>query len=114
MEVRSEPQGFDMDENSTAPIYNPEIKGRYDDDEEQDGDDIQEQPIYYQIPESGNYYNEKPSERDREKESLMNGINPMIWMVIVFVAFILGFFMGMGSGGKGGQAPIILAPRGNM
>jgi hypothetical protein len=46
---------------------------------------------------------------------LMNNINPLVWMVIVFVAFILGFFMGMGSGGgKGGQAPIILAPRGNM
>jgi len=38
----------------------------------------------------------------------------LVWMVIVFIGFILGFFMGMGSGGKGGSqaAPIILTTSG--
>jgi hypothetical protein len=45
----------------------------------------------------------------QQTDTIFNSISPLVWMVIVFIGFILGFFMGMGSGGKGGSqaAPII-------
>lgn len=108
MEVNVDvPQGFDMDEDNTHE-YNPDME-RFEDEEEDIPMQRRQQPIYYEMPEYS-----KPQQNETGG-GLINNINPLVWMVIVFVAFILGFFMGMGSGGKGGShAPIILAPRGNM
>jgi hypothetical protein len=103
------PQGFDMDEDNTH-TYSPDAE-RFEDEEDEEPMHNQ-QPIYYEMPE---YPKQQMNMGQESGGGLMNNINPLVWMVIVFVAFILGFFMGMGSGGgKGGQAPIILAPRGNM
>jgi len=112
MEVNVDvPKGFDNDEDH-AHIYNPDME-RFEDEEQEEEPPRHQQPIYYEVPERYESYKERENRQDGG--SLMNNINPLVWMVIVFVAFILGFFMGMGSGGKGGsQAPIILAPRGNM
>lgn len=102
------PQGFDMDEDNTH-AYNPDVE-RFE-DEEEEMPMHSRQPIYYEMPD---YPKQQPATGQDVTGGLMNNINPLVWMVIVFVAFILGFFMGMGSGGGKGQAPIILAPRGNM
>jgi len=107
------PQGFDLDDGHGAAVYknNPEgPQPQYEDDGGSDIDEDNVQPIYYHVPPA----TQAPSSPPPPQDSMFNNVNPVIWMVIIFVAFILGFFMGMGSGGKGGQSPIILAPRGNM
>ena len=103
------PQGFDMDDGNSAPVA--PVPQYEDDNESEMEEDIQ--PIYYHVPNNNNNTNSQPPPPPVQ-DSMFNNVNPVIWMVVIFVAFILGFFMGMGSGGKGGQAPIILAPRGNM
>jgi len=117
MEVAVEsniPQGFNMDEGNSAPIYRPnEIPMETLNQEEQEEEEPQ--PIYYEVPmpKQQEYRQpEYPTPQSPPQQSFMNNINPIIWMVIIFVAFILGFFMGMGASGRnngGGQAaPIIL------
>ena len=115
------PQGFDMDSGAAAPIYRPNIADlRQEEVEEEEEQQMNEdvQPIYYEVP--------MPKQQDhrqeiiyqhappQQPENILNNISPLIWMVIVFIGFILGFFMGMGSGGKGGSqaAPIILTTSG--
>ena len=113
---RNIPQGFDMDDGNAAPIYRPnDIPPDAEDPEETEEDQVQ--PIYYEIPMPKHQehrpeiiYQQAPPQQD----TIFSGISPLVWMVIIFVAFILGFFMGMGSGGKGGSqaAPIILTTSG--
>lgn len=122
MEVAVEsniPQGFDMDDGNAAPIYRPNIPDlrQVDEEEQEDQDDEQVQPIYYEVPmpkqerQPEIIYQQAPPQ---QTETIFNSISPLVWMVIVFIGFILGFFMGMGSGGKGGSqaAPIILTTSG--
>ena len=112
--VESIPQGFDMDDGGAAPIYRPDIQV---DQEPEQQEEEQVQPIYYEIPmpkQQEQHHQEiyhhppPPSQQD----TMFSGISPLVWMVIIFVAFILGFFMGMGAGGRnsgpGQAAPIIL------
>jgi len=110
------PQGFDMDDGGAAPIYRPnDIPMEREAPEESEEDQVQ--PIYYEIPMPKHqersqpeviYQQAPPSHQD----TMFSGISPLVWMVIIFVAFILGFFMGMGAGGRnngpGQAAPIIL------
>ena len=117
MEVAVEsniPQGFDMDDGGAAPIYRPDINVEQEPQEQQEEEQVQ--PIYYEIPmpkqqeqHHQEIYNPPPTPH---QENIFNGISPLVWMVIIFVAFILGFFMGMGAGGRnvgpGQAAPIIL------
>jgi len=123
MEVAVEsniPQGFDMDDGNAAPIYRPNIPDlrQVDEEEQEDRDDEQVQPIYYEIPmpkqerQPEIIYQQMP--QPQNSDTIFNSISPLVWMVIVFIGFILGFFMGMGSGGKGGSqaAPIILTTSG--
>ena len=122
MEVAVEsniPQGFDTDDGNAAPIYRPTIPDlrQVDEEEQEQQDDEPVQPIYYEVPmpkqerQPEIIYQQAPPQ---QTETIFNGISPLIWMVIVFIGFILGFFMGMGSGGKGGSqaAPIILTTSG--
>ena len=107
------PQGFDMDDGGAAPIYRPDIQVEQEPDQQEDE---QVQPIYYEIPMPKQqeqhhqeiYHHPPPPQQD----TIFSGISPLVWMVIIFVAFILGFFMGMGAGGRnngpGQAAPIIL------
>ena len=117
MEVAVEsniPQGFDMDDGGAAPIYRPDIQIEQEPEQQEEE---QVQPIYYEIPmpkqerQPEIVYQQPPPP---SQDTIFSGISPLIWMVIIFVAFILGFFMGMGSGGKGGSqaAPIILTTSG--
>jgi len=123
MEVAVEsniPQGFDMDDGNAAPIYRPNIPDlrQVDEEDQEDRDDEQVQPIYYEIPmpkqerQPEIIYQQMP--QPQNSDTIFNSISPLVWMVIVFIGFILGFFMGMGSGGKGGSqaAPIILTTSG--
>ena len=114
---RNIPQGFDMDDGGAAPIYRPnDIPPEPEAPEEPEEEQVQ--PIYYEIPmpkqqeqQPEIIYQQSPPQPD----TIFSGITPLVWMVIIFVAFILGFFMGMGAGGKngGGQgAPIILTTSG--
>jgi len=108
------PQGFDMDDGGAAPIYRPDIQVEQEPQEQQEEEQVQ--PIYYEIPMPKQqeqhhqeiYHHPPPPQQD----TVFGGISPLVWMVIVFVAFILGFFMGMGAGGRnsgpGQAAPIIL------
>jgi hypothetical protein len=107
------PQGFDMDEGGAAPIYRPDIQVEQEPEQQEEE---QVQPIYYEIPMPKQqeqhhqeiYHHPPPPQQD----TMFSGISPLVWMVIIFVAFILGFFMGMGAGGRnsgsGQAAPIIL------
>ena len=106
------PQGFDMDDGGAAPIYRPDIQVEQEPDQQEEE---QVQPIYYEIPMPKQqeqhhqeiYHHPPPPQQD----TIFSGISPLVWMVIIFVAFILGFFMGMGAGGRNGSgqaAPIIL------
>ena len=108
------PQGFDMDDGGAAPIYRPDIQVEQEPEQQEEE---QVQPIYYEIPmpkQQEQHHQEiyhhppPPSQQD----TMFSGISPLVWMVIIFVAFILGFFMGMGAGGRnsgpGQAAPIIL------
>ena len=112
--VESIPQGFDMDDGGAAPIYRPDIQVEQEPEQQEEE---QVQPIYYEIPmpkQQEQHHQEiyhhppPPSQQD----TMFSGISPLVWMVIIFVAFILGFFMGMGAGGRnsgpGQAAPIIL------
>jgi len=107
------PQGFDMDDGGAAPIYRPDIQVEQE-PEQQEEDQVQ--PIYYEIPMPKQQEQRQPEiiyqQAPQHSENVFSGISPLVWMVIIFVAFILGFFMGMGAGGRnngGGQAaPIIL------
>ena len=116
MEVAVEsniPQGFDMDDGGAAPIYRPDIQVEQEPEQQEEE---QVQPIYYEIPMPKQqeqhhqeiYHHPPPPQQD----TMFSGISPLVWMVIIFVAFILGFFMGMGAGGRNGgpgqAAPIIL------
>ena len=115
MEVAVEsniPQGFDMDDGGAAPIYRPDIQVEQEPEQQEEE---QVQPIYYEIPMPKQqeqhqeiYHHPPPPQQD----TMFSGISPLVWMVIIFVAFILGFFMGMGAGGRnsgpGQAAPIIL------
>ncbi len=115
MEVAVEsniPQGFDMDDGGAAPIYRPDIQVEQEPEQQEEE---QVQPIYYEIPMPKQqeqhqeiYHHPPPPQQD----TMLSGISPLVWMVIIFVAFILGFFMGMGAGGRnsgpGQAAPIIL------
>jgi len=108
------PQGFDMDDGGAAPIYRPDVQVEQESSEKQEEEQVQ--PIYYEIPmpkqqEQNHqeiYHHPPPPQQD----TMFSGISPLVWMVIIFVAFILGFFMGMGAGGRnsgpGQAAPIIL------
>ena len=108
-----------MDDGNAAPIYRPNIPDlrQVDEEEQEDQDDEQVQPIYYEVPmpkqerQPEIIYQQAPPQ---QTETIFNSISPLVWMVIVFIGFILGFFMGMGSGGKGGSqaAPIILTTSG--
>ena len=106
------PQGFDMDDGGAAPIYRPDIQVEQEPEQQEEE---QVQPIYYEIPMPKQqeqhqeiYHHPPPPQQD----TMFSGITPLVWMVIIFVAFILGFFMGMGAGGRnsgpGQAAPIIL------
>jgi hypothetical protein len=107
------PQGFDMDDGGAAPIYRPDIQVEQEPEQQEEE---QVQPIYYEIPMPKQqeqhpqeiYHHTPPPQQD----TMFSGISPLVWMVIIFVAFILGFFMGMGAGGRnsgsGQAAPIIL------
>jgi hypothetical protein len=107
------PQGFDMDDGGAAPIYRPDIQVEQEPEQQEEE---QVQPIYYEIPmpkqqEQNHqeiYHHPPPPQQD----TMFSGISPLVWMVIIFVGFILGFFMGMGAGGRnngpGQAAPIIL------
>ena len=106
------PQGFDMDDGGAAPIYRPDIQVEQEPEQQEEE---QVQPIYYEIPMPKQqeqhqeiYHHPPPPQQD----TMFSGISPLVWMVIIFVAFILGFFMGMGAGGRnsgpGQAAPIIL------
>jgi len=107
------PQGFDMDDGGAAPIYRPDIQVE---EEPEQQEEEQVQPIYYEIPMPKQQEQRQPEiiyqQAPQHSETVFSGISPLVWMVIIFVAFILGFFMGMGAGGRnngGGQAaPIIL------
>ena len=116
MEVAVEsniPQGFDMDDGGAAPIYRPDIQVEQEPEQQEEE---QVQPIYYEIPMPKQQEQRQPEiiyqQAPPQSETMFSGISPLVWMVIIFVAFILGFFMGMGAGGRnsgGGQAaPIIL------
>ena len=108
------PQGFDMDDGNAAPIYRPDIQVEQEPEQQEEE---QVQPIYYEIPmpkqqehhQQDVIYQQAPPP---QQDTVLGGISPLVWMVIVFVAFILGFFMGMGAGGRnsgpGQAAPIIL------
>jgi len=118
MEVAVEsniPQGFDMDDGGAAPIYRPnDIPIEQENHDEQEEEQVQ--PIYYEVPMPKHQEHHQPEiiyqQAPPQSETMFSGISPLVWMVIIFVAFILGFFMGMGAGGRnsgGGQAaPIIL------
>ena len=118
MEVAVEsniPQGFNMDEGGAAPIYRPnDIPIQRENHDEQEEEQVQ--PIYYEVPMPKQQEHHQPEiiyqPAPPKSDTVFSGISPLVWMVIVFVAFILGFFMGMGAGGRnngGGQAaPIIL------
>ena len=107
------PQGFDMDDGVAAPIYRPnDIPIQKEVQEEQDEEP---QPIYYEIPMPKQQEHHQPEviyQQAPPQDTVFGSIRPIIWMVIVFVAFILGFFMGMGASGRnsgsGQAAPIIL------
>ena len=107
------PQGFDMDDGGAAPIYRPDIQVEQEPEQQEEE---QVQPIYYEIPMPKQQEQRQPEiiyqQAPQHSETVFSGISPLVWMVIIFVAFILGFFMGMGAGGRnngGGQAaPIIL------
>jgi len=108
------PQGFDMDDGNAAPIYRPDIQVEQEPEQQEEE---QVQPIYYEIPmpkqqehhQQDVIYQQAPPP---QQDTVLGGISPLVWMVIVFVAFILGFFMGMGAGGRNSgpsqAAPIIL------
>ena len=108
----SVPQGFDMDEGAAAPIYRPNDIPAEPEQENQDQENDQVQPIYYEIPmpkqeeKQENIYNHPQP----QESSIFSGLSPIIWMIIVFVAFILGFFMGMGSSSRGNYGPGQAAP----
>ena len=99
MEVAVEsniPQGFDMDDGGAAPIYRPDIQIEQEPEQQAEA---QVQPIYYEIPMPKQerqpeivYQQPPPASQD----TIFSGISPLIWMVIIFVGFIVGFFMGMG------------------
>jgi hypothetical protein len=107
------PQGFDMDDGVAAPIYRPNdipIPKEVQEDQEEEP-----QPIYYEIPMPKHQEHSQPEviyQQAPPQDTVFGNIRPIIWMVIVFVAFILGFFMGMGASGRnsgpGQAAPIIL------
>ena len=107
------PQGFDMDDGAAAPIYRPnDIPVQK---EVQEDQDEEPQPIYYEIPMPKQQEHSQPEvvyQQAPPQDTIFGNIRPIIWMVIVFVAFILGFFMGMGASGRssgpGQAAPIIL------
>ena len=108
------PQGFDMDDGNAAPIYRPnDIPLQKEVSEEQDQGE-EPQPIYYEIPmpKQEQHQPEIIYQQPMQSDNMFGNIRPIIWMVIVFVAFILGFFMGMGASGRnsgsGQAAPIIL------
>jgi len=108
----SVPQGFDMDEGAAAPIYRPNDISAEPEEEVQDQDNDQVQPIYYEIPMPKQeekpeiiYHNPQPQET-----TFFSGVSPIIWMVIIFIAFILGFFMGMGASSRGNYGPGQAAP----
>ena len=117
MEVSVEsniPQGFDMDDGAAAPIYRPnDIPIEQENRDEQEEEQVQ--PIYYEIPMPKQQEHNQPEviyQQAPQQDNVFSNVRPIIWMVIVFVAFILGFFMGMGAsgrnGGSGQAAPIIL------
>jgi hypothetical protein len=107
------PQGFDMDDGAAAPIYRPnDIPAQK---EVQEDQEEEPQPIYYEIPMPKQQEHSQPEvvyQQAPPQDTVFGNIRPIIWMVIVFVAFILGFFMGMGASGRnsgsGQAAPIIL------
>ena len=107
------PQGFDMDDGAAAPIYRPnDIPAQK---EVQEDQEEEPQPIYYEIPMPKQQEHSQPEvvyQQAPPQDTIFGNIRPIIWMVIVFVAFILGFFMGMGASGRnsgpGQAAPIIL------
>ena len=116
---RNIPQGFDMDDGGAAPIYRPNEIPPEPEEVEEEPEEEPVQPIYYEIPMPKQQeqrpeiiYQQAPQQP--QTETIFNSISPLIWMVIVFIGFILGFFMGMGSGGKSGSqaAPIILTTSG--
>ena len=107
------PQGFDVDDGAAAPIYRPNDIPPEPESPEQEEDQVQ--PIYYEIPMPKQQEHSQPEviyQQAPPQDTIFGSIRPIIWMVIVFVAFILGFFMGMGASGRnsgsGQAAPIIL------
>jgi hypothetical protein len=108
----SVPQGFDMDEGAAAPIYRPNDIPAEPEQDNQEQENDQVQPIYYEIPMPKQ--EEKPEiiyhQPPPQETTIFSSISPVIWMVIIFVAFILGFFMGMGSSSRGNYSPGQAAP----